>query len=287
MASTGARVRVVTWNLGWRRAGWRSRQAAIHIALQSVAPNVLTVQAAWRGDEDSQVEGLSEALGLPHVAWSTYARQDILGTVDSRPDLRMGIGVLSKWPFAGLQEVRSLPAAGQPDGGRTALGVVIDHPSAALPVVTTHLMSHPAGSAARVRQAATVVKFAAHVSAGVTARAEQTRFPVVVTGDMNAVPSSDEMRKLGGLLTEPVVPGFVLADCWDLAGEEDPGWTWFRNNPWVGPGHPNARIDYVLVGMDGSKGLGRVTGRGLLGDGPVATVWPSSHAGVWVDLSVA
>lgn len=288
MLGTGPHdVRVVTWNLGWRRAGWQMRQNPIRVVLEAAAPDVLTLQAAWRSDEDGQVDGLSDMLDLPHVAWSANRCQNTLGTIDAGPDLRMGTAILSRWPLAWPQEDLPLPAAGWPDSGRTILGAIIDHPSGVLPVVTTHLMSHPAGSAARVRQTETVARFAGRLSAQASLGAERPRFPVVVTGDMNAAPSSDEMRKLCGLLTEPFLPRLVLADSWNLAGDEDEGWTWRRENPWVGPGHPNARIDYVLVGMDGTEGLGRVTGRGLIGDRPVGTVWPSSHSGVWVNLSSA
>jgi endonuclease/exonuclease/phosphatase family metal-dependent hydrolase len=49
--------------------------------------------------------------------------------------------------------------------------------------------------------------------------------PVVVCGDFNAGPDSDELRMLTGR-SETAAPGLVFYDAWELAGDGSPGYTW-------------------------------------------------------------
>jgi endonuclease/exonuclease/phosphatase family metal-dependent hydrolase len=109
----------------------------------------------------------------------------------------------------------------------------------------------------------------------------------VLTGDLNAEPDADEIRLLCGHKTAPVVPALVLVDAWRYADPAAPGDTWDRRNPHVRATYePGARIDYVLVGVPGPRGIGHVVAARRTGDVPVAGVWPSDHAAVMVDLAV-
>jgi endonuclease/exonuclease/phosphatase family metal-dependent hydrolase len=106
----------------------------------------------------------------------------------------------------------------------------------------------------------------------------------VITGDLNAEPSSDELRLLGGVLTTPAVPGLVLQDAWRYADPGDPGFTWdHRNGYQAGSVIPDSRIDYILVGLS-RQGRGRVRSAALAGTTPVDGVWPSDHFAVLADL---
>jgi hypothetical protein len=60
-----------------------------------------------------------------------------------------------------------------------------------------------------------------------------------------------------------VVPGLVLVDAWSYADPPTPRRTWDRRNPYVAAtGEPNARIDYVLVGLPAATGsIGRMKSR--------------------------
>ena len=94
--------------------------------------------------------------------------------------------------------------------------------------------------------------------------------PPVVTGDLNAVPESDEVRLLEGFLTEPAVPDLLLVDAWRYAAPGDRGITWSRANPHAAvTGEPDARIDYVLVGTPRGAGSALDDG-GAGGGGPAA-----------------
>ncbi len=276
-------TRLVTWNLWWRYGPWERRGPAIEAALVAAAPDVVLLQEVWATGEAHQAEQLAAALGLEHVAWSPnrlpgrWRRR----LPDGAEGIDVGNAVLSRWPLRVVQE-HALPPGDAADEGRTALAVVVEHPDGPWPVVTTHLSSDPAHSAVRVEQ----VRGVARVLADLTAQAGPQALPGLVAGDFNAEPDSDEMRLISGLLTAPPVPGQVLVDAWRMRRDDDPGWTWRRENAYLATGNPDARIDHVLVGLRAV-----VTDVGLVGERPVDlggdAVWPSDHAGVVVDLGLS
>jgi endonuclease/exonuclease/phosphatase family metal-dependent hydrolase len=142
---------------------------------------------------------------------------------------------------------------------------------------TTHLTYGPGRSALRTAQVRALARFVGDRSGGCA-------YPPVVTGDLNAEPCSDELRLLGGLLTDPAVPGMVLLDSWRYADPGDPGFTWdLRNGYQADSTIPDSRIDYVLVGLP-RQGRGRVESVRLAGNAPVDGVWPSDHFAVVADL---
>ena len=121
--------------------------------------------------------------------------------------------------------------------------------------------------------------------AGFVAACSADGLPPVVTGDLNAVPESDEVRLLEGFLTEPSVPDLLLVDAWRYAAPGDRGITWSRANPHAAAtGEPDARIDYVLVGTPRATGAVQVAGAWVAGDRPRDGVWPTDHAAVVADL---
>lgn len=272
-------TRLVTWNLWWRFGPWRERGPAIEHALRAASPDLVTLQEVHRGDDADQLASLAGALGLAHHAWSPNR---LPGRWHRRGDeadahAEVGVAVLSRWPLGEVTEV-DLPDGGAEPEGRTALGVVVDHPDGPLPLVTTHLSSSPAGSAVRVEQVRAVAALVHDLQ-----QHAADPLPPVVTGDFNAEPDSDEMRLLGGHLTAPSVPGLVLVDAWRLGRPADDGFTWRRENPYLGPGNPDARIDHVLLGLGTAVERLALVGAAAGPDG----VWPSDHAGVLVDLDPA
>lgn len=125
------------------------------------------------------------------------------------------------------------------------------------------------------------------VASFVASHAPDDGLPPIVTGDLNAVAESDEVRLLEGFLTEPAVPDLLLVDAWRYAAPGDRGITWSRGNPHAAvTGEPDARIDYVLVGTPRGAGAALVTGARVVGDRPVGGVWPADHAAVVADLTL-
>jgi endonuclease/exonuclease/phosphatase family metal-dependent hydrolase len=154
---------------------------------------------------------------------------------------------------------------------------VVESPDGRIPVATAQLTSAPWESATRCEQ----------VRALVTLLAEREReaYPVVVLGDMNAEPDSDEIRLLCGHKTAPAREGFVLVDAWRYAPEDAEPWTWDRANPHVlATMEPSARIDYVLVGPPHEGRRGHVSSIRRIGAASVRGVWPSDHAGLLAEL---
>jgi endonuclease/exonuclease/phosphatase family metal-dependent hydrolase len=120
--------------------------------------------------------------------------------------------------------------------------------------------------------------------AGFVAEHAGSGFPPIVTGDLNAEPDSDEVRRLCGHKTAPAWPGLVLVDAWRYADTTDRGWTWDRENPHVlSTREPSGRIDYILVGLPSPSG-GAVRLAARIASSPIENVWPSDHAAVLAEL---
>jgi endonuclease/exonuclease/phosphatase family metal-dependent hydrolase len=260
-------IRVVSWNL-WARFGpWQRREHAIRATLRSTGADLIGLQEVW-GDRDRNLAAdLAGELSM-HWAWSPSPARD---------DLLVGNAVLSRWPIADSERVE-LEADDLGDG-RTVLLAGVAAPVGRIPFFTTQLSSPPDRSALRCAQVVQVSRF--------IARHGSADFPPVLTGDLNAEPDSDEVRLLCGHKTAPAVPGHVLVDAWRYADPAEPGDTWDRRNPFVRATHePSSRIDYVLVGPPGKRGVGHVVRAWRTGAEPVDGVWPSDHAAVAAELAI-
>ncbi|MFD0115625.1 endonuclease/exonuclease/phosphatase family protein [Streptomyces sp. NPDC058320] len=269
-------MRVLTWNLWWRFGPWEQRRKAILSVLGDVRPDVIGLQEVWGCGGENLAGWLAENLGMQWI-WAPsrapYRWQRRLG------DSTVGIGnaVLSRWPIV-EQDTVELPAEEGDDDGRVALYARIDAPTHQVPFFTTHLTSAVHASALRCRQVNVLAEF-------VTGHLGGTSFPPVVTGDFNAWPDSDEVRRFGGYKTAPAVPGQVFFDAWEYADPAQPSATWNAANPFVAAGfEPSVRVDYIHIGMPGPDGLGSVSSVRRVGDEPVDGVWPSDHAAVLADL---
>ena len=271
--------RVVTWNLWWRFGDWQRRFEAIAAELAAVAPDVVGLQEVWaRGSGSDAVNAaglLARRLGM-HWAWVPSPAPERWQRKIGDASIAFGNAVLSRWPVVGVAHADLPgPSSGAPDG-RRVLHTALDTPVGRLPFFTTQLSAFPGRSGLRCAQVRRVAEFVALDSPA-------DGLPPVVTGDLNAVAESDEVRLLEGFLTEPAVPGLLLVDAWRYASPDDRGITWSRANPHAAKtGEPDARIDYVLVGTP--TGSARVTGARVVGDRPRDGVWPSDHAAVVVDL---
>ena len=152
-------------------------------------------------------------------------------------------------------------------------------PWGAWPFAATHLDYRFDQSATRQAQVGAVL------DAVVERRGDPERdLPVIVGGDFNAVPDSDEIRLATGR-SAPPRPGVLLSDCWEHVGD-DPGWTWRRDNPYQeGTAWPQRRLDYVFVSWPRPKPVGNPVAAWLVGVEPVDGIVPSDHAAVVVELT--
>ncbi len=263
-------VRVLTWNVWGRFGPWEARERRIVADLIGAAPDVVVLQESWRTDDgSSQAERLAGELGFGH--W--FAGTGSLAFDGWSPVA----AIVSRWPIADPVQtplVGPEPLRGWP--GEVLAGV-IDGPRGPIPLMNVALDWPPQSSALRqssVRRLAELAKeWGAH-----------KRFPVVVAGDFNAAPDSAELRMLTGS-DETAIPGFVLFDAWDKAGE-GPGVTWDRRNRWAAPTLlPSRRIDYILTGWPGQEGgAGDVVAAEIVGCLPDDGHPPSDHYGVLATL---
>jgi endonuclease/exonuclease/phosphatase family metal-dependent hydrolase len=261
-------LRVLTWNVWWRFGPWEARQEALLQTLVDSQADVVCLQEVWATEEgEDQAEKLAKSLGMsyartPSPFWQGYS---------------FGNAVLSRWPILSVENF-ALPAKSGSLGHRSVLVASIAAPFGVVPVACTHVDYLFDQSELRHRQ---VQRIAEHCA---TSRTDpENSFPLLLCGDLNAVPDSDEIRALTGR-TSPLVPGLVFQDCWELVGD-GPGHTWSSRNPYLADATwPNRRLDYIMVSWPRPKGLGKPIDVELIGTAPVNGVMASDHFGVMATL---
>jgi endonuclease/exonuclease/phosphatase family metal-dependent hydrolase len=271
--ASGARLRVMTWNLWWRFGPWEQRLPAIAHVLAEQDADVVMLQECWRSGHDSLAERLATVTGH-HCVESD----------DPFPSRQVGFhnALLSRWPLSNVASVALPDAAGMP-GHRRLLMADAATPWGAWPLACTHLDHRFDESALRQRQVAAITDLLAARRHGPSEQA----LPPLLGADLNAVPDSDEVGMLTGRRAAPT-PGLVMSDCWEHAGD-GPGHTWRADNPYrVDTAWPNRRLDYVMVAWPRPKPVGNPQRAWLAGVDAVQVngteVWASDHAAVVVDL---
>jgi endonuclease/exonuclease/phosphatase family metal-dependent hydrolase len=281
----------MTWNLWWRFGPWEERFDAIVATISAENPDVICLQELWASDGSisavaDQVEMLAEALGMYSARtqspfWNGFS---------------FGNAVLSRWPISD-PITHVLPDHQGKASHRRALlcTVTPDTPSASnvkptsaldpprpigpFKVVSTHFEFRFDRSATRQAQSISLAQLVAEHRGD-----PELTFPVIVGADTNALPDSDEMRLLLGLSPTPV-RGLIFHDCWALAGNETPGYTWSDRNPYLANASwPRRRIDYLLVSWPRAKGQGTPTKCWNAGTAPINGIMPSDHFAVVADL---
>ncbi len=260
----------MTWNLWWRFGPWEERQRAILDTLRESVPDVLCLQEVWTDADGGLDEIIGAELGYHVVTSASIGRSDV----------GFSNAVLSRWPATPLAD-EVLPGADGAPGHRRVVAASLDTPWGAWPVASTHFDHRFDGSATRQRQALRLLELAAAWRGDPT-----TDLPVIVGGDLNAVPDSDEIRTITG--RRAGVPGIVFSDAWEQAGDGD-GATWRDDNPYcASSAWPNRRIDYLLVSWPRPKPTGNPIRTWLAGvggrNGGGGSLWPSDHAAVVAEL---
>ncbi|MEW2354730.1 endonuclease/exonuclease/phosphatase family protein [Spirillospora sp. NPDC029432] len=255
-------ARVATWNTWARYGPWQDRERGLLAALLAADPDVLVLVEAWEDEESSQAGRLKGALGLPHHVFGG--------------DPGSGIAILSRWPLDRREERRLGDPAGRIWDAGHALYARAAGPRGPVEVIGAGLGWKLGHSGQRQEQVRELGAFAREVA--------DVQAPLVVAGDFNADPGSDEIRALTGRAAV-AAPGLVFYDAWETAGDGTPGHTWARTNPWTEPVlWPDRRIDYILSAWPRPGGAGHPVHCELLGTEPVGGVLPSDHYGLVADL---
>jgi endonuclease/exonuclease/phosphatase family metal-dependent hydrolase len=266
-------MRVMTWNLWWRFGPWEQRAAAIESVIRDEAPDVLMLQEVWSADGTSSAHRLAEALG----GWSVALSDDPFA--EQRGD-RPGFhnAIVSRWPLSDVVS-HPLPRADGSPGHRRAISAHATVDGRSWPVISTHLDYRFDESAVRELQCRALLE----IVAGLRGEPD-VEPPVVIGGDFNAPPDTDEIRLLTGRRAAPIA-NLVLSDCWEHVGHGE-GYTWRSDNPYqADTAWPNRRLDYVFVSWPRPKPLGNPLRAHLAGTDAIGELHPSDHAAVVVDLS--
>ena len=254
-------AQVVTWNVWGRYGPWAEREAAIVATLRDAGPDIVVLTESWATADDSQCARLAGPLGLPHHAFSGVTAEEDAAALS-------GVGILSRWPIrarAGLTfgEARAQYAeVAGPRGPIQVYGLVMD--------AWWFDQSQARQDAVR--------GLLAHVD-----QHQDPRVPLVVAGDFNADPDSDEIRMVTGRTAAPA-PGLSFYDAWEVAGT-GPGHTWSNTNHWATQLlWPDRRIDYIFAAAPRPGGAGHPRQAALLGTEPTGSVQPSDHYAVRASL---
>lgn len=265
-AVTTSTVRVVTWNV-WGRYGPRHerRQAGLEDILAEAAPDIVCLVEAWRHGGSDQPERIAKRLGLPHHCFAGDWQQE---------DWVSGIGLVCRWPMSAPQR-RSLHAEdGTGDGQMLHVTIAGERGPIQLFAV---MLDYPLGaSATRQDQVRQLVRLISEVVS--------RRDLVIVCGDFNAGPDSDEIRMLTGRAAT-AVPHLVFYDSWEVAGDGSPGYTWSNRNPLAAIGLlPDRRFDFIFSAWPRRGGVGHPVSCQLLGNHPAEHEQISDHYGLVADL---
>lgn len=263
----------MTWNLWWRFGPWEARQPAIAAVLAEEAPDLVLLQEVW-ADEES---GADQAHRLAGPGGYFVARSTRAG---GEP-YRFGNAVLSRWPIS-FEKTLILPGPDAQPSHRSAVVAEIDHPGGPILAVTTHLDWRYDHSELRQLQLEALLDDLRTVKAD-----RSIVRPLILGADLNAVPGSDEVRRLTGLAAPYAGDsgrGPVFTDCWSAMSDE-PGHTWTRDNPHAGDAvWPRRRLDYLMVSWPRPKPTDNPVAARLAGHQPVDGVVASDHYAVVVDL---
>lgn len=275
---------MVSWNVQGRVGEWVERETALATELAGITPEVVALQESWvEPGGATQAAVLGDRLGLHAVTAAELAGFDLY------PGAPYWVvnGLLSRWPLE-LMVAAPLPDEhGEPTWRHVLVARVLRPEPDGGPflIAGTHLEHGLDRSATRMAQAAALARHLATCLGDDDARRDG--IPAVLGGDLNAVPWSDEVRGLTGA-SGPHVPGLVLVDAWEAAGNDGRGDTWATANPRVPRRavHPNRRLDYVMVTWPRRRGSGHVDRCHLAATTPVDGVWPSDHFAVVADIDL-
>jgi endonuclease/exonuclease/phosphatase family metal-dependent hydrolase len=264
VSTTPDALTVMTLNL-WNTNRWEERRDAVVQWINEVEPDLLALQEVMRTPADSQAQWIAERTSMVAV----------FGPAHGGDGSQFGNAVLSTFPVVDSQ-VSQLTDAGSGGEPRCLLNVHVDSPGGVISFSSTHLAYRFDEGWVREAQ---VVQLAELIEVS------GASYPPILCGDFNARPDAAEVRFLKGL-TSLAGRSFHMFDAHEVANYGDAGFTWDNRNPYAATNHvPDQRIDYVLVGVRGSDGAGRILSTRLVCDEPRHGAWASDHFGVCTTLS--
>lgn len=264
-AIIGSTLRVASWNVWANLGAWRDRYPQIAEILRGAGADVICLQEVWRDEAFDAAAFVAAELGYHHhaaVEWSEFLQ------------IHSGSAILSRWPISNPDSL--VPPTEHPAAPGLFQAVSIDGPRGPVLVANAMLAWRPDHSSIRQSQARAL-------GGWIKARRGRDQ-TVVLCGDFNAGPDTDEIRALTGK-GAATAPGLVFHDAWEETRPGAPGHTWSRANPHtLQAALPDRRIDFIFSAWGGPGALGQPIAAGLLGDGAEGGPIASDHSGLWADL---
>ena len=262
-------MRLATWNTWWCFASWEQRQAGIDRAVADSEAEVVLLQETW----PDQAERIARHCGLAVVDFAGGPFDPpVLDTVAA--DHPFGNAILAEPGRARALGRCPLATSDDDAAPRSGVGAVVEVDGGTVTVVSTHLNHLFDGGPIRVTQLEALGRWL---------DAEAPAGPIVLGGDLNLTPSSQEYGE--------AIAG-RWGDAWTLAHPDDHGATMAADNPRLGdtswmadrnrPGDPpGVRLDYLLL-----RDPAAVSVRSIDRFGGEEHGWPSDHLGLVADLAL-
>ena len=271
------RLRVLTLNIWNKQGGWPERLPLIRRELEALSPDVVGLQEVLHLDseaqplENDQAREIARDLGY----YTAFGPAWELGG-----GLKFGNAVLSRFPIVAAN---NFPLPGEPgEETRALLYAELDAPCGRIPVFVTHLDWQLHHGFVRERQVMFLVDKVKELAPVTT-----EGFPPILLGDFNAEPDSDEIRFLKGWTTR-LGKSVYFADCFGVAGDGSPGFTYARSNRFAARAcEPNRRIDYIFVRGPDRKLRGEPLNARVTFTTPQGDVFPTDHYGVYAEIQAA
>lgn len=260
---------VVTLNLWNEQGPHTARLDLCAKQLLALSPDVVCLQEVRERPPEvpNQAATLGQQLGMQHVF--THVAEWQGGSE--------GLAILSRAP------IRASVSVALPDpeklGPRRAIAATIQTPDGALAVVCTHLAYQLAAGRTREAEVVALDEFA---------RSQPSDGVRLICGDLNASPTTDEMRFLRGETTLEGRRTF-WQDAFLKAHPTELGHTWSSRNEYAAAQAHfdiDRRIDYVLVSPRRKDGRANVLGAQVVLDRPENGVYPSDHFGIHCALEI-
>lgn len=256
-------MRLVTWNVLWRfDPDWKQREGAILAVLEELQPDVIGLQECWGTADGSQADVIAERLGM----YAAFVAPSLPPTPSpsEHPDqrgVRMGVGLVSRWPILGLQH-HGLPVSHRQVPPAALQARIHDEQGTSFDVLVAATEWEPRFADDHLAQTR-------HL-AGLLDLDRGARF---LLADLNCDPTQDEFAPLAA----------VADDTW-TRGHGDPDAVTLSSAvpfaPLEAVKQINRRIDHILVGRHADVAVDRA----FTVDTPVGPIYPSDHFPVVADV---
>ena len=257
-------IKILTWNLWWKFENFKDREKLIFQELSSLIPDIMCLQEVWVEEDESQAKKIADEFGYFYTYKESFEFDGV----------KFGNAIISKYKIINCLSKFFTEVPGK-DEKKLFIHAEIDYKDTILNIICTHLNYKYEHQHVRQSQVTELM--------GYISELENSEFPVILCGDFNADPISDEIRTITG--HKQPVSDVVLRDVWMITNPDDIGFTWSNDNHWAARTlEYNRRIDYIFVGKPGLNGIGQPIKSELVGANCYENIFPSDHFGVMTHL---